>query len=136
MSALAGAAAAGLAPQFYLRETHAAPAASSVAQTVVLRQLANLYVRALPLRRFSALRAVQLYFALVEALVLRSTNDRRVWRTLLLCLLIADVGHLWSCAPLALFTDVGAWNAMAWGNIGFVYAGATMRLSYLLGNAA
>jgi hypothetical protein len=70
----------------------------------------------------------------VEALVLRSTSSRRVWKTLLLCLLIADVGHLRSVAPLGveIYYRFDRWNAMAWGNVGFVYAGATMRVLFLL----
>lgn len=86
---------------------------------VALYQLANLY----------------LLFALNEGIVLRAArNSRSVWKAVLFCLLVADLGHLWS---VNLFWEVGVywrfweWNAMAWGGIGFVYAGASMRVMYL-----
>lgn len=75
------------------------------------------------------------FFALNEALVLRSTADLRVWRTVLLVLLIADLGHLFSMSELgpSIYWDVMAWNASDWGNVPFVYLGMTMRVSFLLG---
>ena len=91
----------------------------SVPESVVLTQLANLYF----------------VFALNEALVLRATNNLRVWRTLLLGLLIADFGHLYSVngVGLAVYYRFWEWNSMYWGNLGFVYIGATMRTAFLLG---
>ena len=98
----------------------------SSTHSVILSQLANLY----------------LLFALNEGLVLRATNDRRVWRTLLFGLLVADLGHLWSCRAVAGLADSGdwslywqawRWNRMYWGNLGFVYLGATMRACFLMG---
>ncbi|OCK80753.1 hypothetical protein K432DRAFT_416495 [Lepidopterella palustris CBS 459.81] len=87
--------------------------------TVVLSQLANLY----------------LLFAINEALVLRSTRDLRVWNTLLSGLLLADFGHLYSLAPLGLdiYWKIWTWNAMDWGNVGFVYLGAASRILFLCG---
>ena len=84
-----------------------------------MRQLANLYFA----------------FTLNEALVLRATTDIRVWKTLLLGLLVADFGHLYSCFPLgtSYYYDFQNWNAIAWGNIAFVYCGATLRTCFLLG---
>lgn len=89
------------------------------ATVVALRGLGNLY----------------LAFALSEALVLRATSDMKVWRMFLLVLLIADFGHLYSCLPLGLevYYDVMKWNAIDFGNIGFVYAGATIRACFLAG---
>lgn len=86
---------------------------------IALRQLGNLY----------------LAFALSEALVLRSTADLRVWRHFLLVLLIADFGHLYTCLPLGtrIYYDVLRWNAIDWGNLGFVYCGASIRMSFLAG---
>lgn len=124
LSAIVGAWYAHLLPHTYLALTHAgsAPPASAPVPTstaVVLSQLANLY----------------LLFALNEALVLRCTSDLRVWRTLLLGLLVADLGHLYSVRRLgpATYWQLSAWNAMTWGNVGFVYAGAAMRVSFLSG---
>ena len=108
-------------PKYYLQETHRPSSALTVpvGTEVALRQLGNLY----------------LAFTLNEALVLRATNDLKVWRTLLAGLLVADLGHVLACAPLGVeyFWDVMSWNPMAWGNIGFVYCGATLRTCFLLG---
>jgi hypothetical protein len=109
-------------PKTYLDMTRATPAADlnapSVAALVALRQLGNLY----------------LAFAINEAVVLRATNDRRVWQSLLLGLLIADFGHLYSLYPLGLdiYYAVMKWGPMEWGNIAFVYCGATARLCFLM----
>lgn len=87
-------------------------------ESIVLYQLANLYF----------------VFALNEALVLRMTTDRRVWAVFLLGLLIADFGHLASVQAVGwdIYYRVDLWNAMYWGNLGFVYVGALMRSSFLL----
>jgi hypothetical protein len=109
-------------PKTYLDMTRATPTADvsapSVAALVALRQLGNLY----------------LAFAINEAVVLRATNDRRVWQALLLGLLIADFGHLYSLYPLGLdiYYGVMKWSPMDWGNIAFVYCGATARICFLM----
>ena len=88
-------------------------------ESIVLTQLANLYF----------------VFALNEALVLRSTNDIHVWKVFLLGLFIADFGHLYSVHTVGMhiYWRCWEWNAMHWGNVGFVYIGATMRAAFLLG---
>lgn len=123
ISALIGALYASVYPDTYLDLTHAISASGTnipISTRIVLSQLSNLY----------------LLFALNEALVLRSTSDLRVWRTLLFCLLVADLGHLYSVRSLGtrIFWDFLHWNAIDWGNIGFVYLGAAMRISFLLGH--
>ncbi|KAI9659060.1 MAG: hypothetical protein M1821_002020 [Bathelium mastoideum] len=126
VSTVVGAYYAHLQPNTYLALTHSASAPPITAgllpplgTKIVLSQLANLY----------------LAFALNEALVLRSTYDIRVWRTLLLGLLIADFGHLYSVSPLgsSIYWQPQRWNAIDWGNLGFVYVGALTRISFLLG---
>lgn len=122
LASLLGAYYALYEPQEYLRLTHAssAPTVSiPLSTTIVLSQLSNLY----------------LLFAINEALVLRATSDINVWRTLLLGLLIADLGHLYSVHPLGLqvYWDILRWNAIDWGNVAFVYAGASMRICFLAG---
>ncbi|KAK6388319.1 hypothetical protein LTR65_007997 [Meristemomyces frigidus] len=97
-----------------------APIPVTPRESIVLLQLANLY----------------LVFALTEALVLRAAPDNpRVWRTLLLGLLIADFGHLYSVHALgwAFYYRFWAWNSIHWGNLGFVYVGASLRMAFLLG---
>jgi len=124
LSAVFGAYWAHFLPATYIQLTHAASAPASdalvpLSTRIVLSQLANLYF----------------LFTLNEALVLRSTDDIRVWRTLLFGLLVADFGHLYSVYPLGIdiYWSVSKWNAIDWGNIAFVYAGALTRISFLLG---
>jgi hypothetical protein len=111
-------------PLTYLQLTHSFSAPSSTANLplatqVSLSQLANLY----------------LLFAFNEGLVLRSTQNLKVWKTLLAGLLLADIGHLWTVYPLGseIYYRFWNWNAIDWGNIGFVYLGALTRLSFLAG---
>ncbi|KAJ7509608.1 hypothetical protein B0H11DRAFT_1253225 [Mycena galericulata] len=124
VSALVGAYYAAFRPREYL-DLLSLPGASrlppslTTQNTMVLLQLANLY----------------LLFALNEHLVLSSTTSLKTWRRLLFGLLVADFGHLISMAPLGadVFWRVGDWNAMVWGSVGFVYAGASMRMAFLAG---
>lgn len=120
MSALVGAYYSANESQTYLELSHAPTAPTDgipTSTTIVLNQLSNLYF----------------LFALNEAFVLRATKDVKVWCALLFCLLIADVGHLFSVRALGrqIYWDVASWNAIDWGNIGFVYLGAVMRISFL-----
>lgn len=126
VSALVGAYYAHFGQQRYLELTDAASSPTTTdggdiprGTTIVLSQLANLY----------------LLFALNEALVLRSTGDLRVWRTVLAVLLLADLGHLWTVRPLswAVYWRADRWNAIDWGNVPFVYLGASMRVAFLAG---
>lgn len=120
--ALIGACCAYFQPQTYLDLTHhpSSPQLGIPKSTqIILGQLANLYT----------------LFAINEALVLRSTADLKVWRTVIICLLLADLGHLYSVRVLGnwIYWDVMKWNAMDWGNVGFVYVGAIVRVSFLAG---
>lgn len=123
VATLVGAFYAWFMPSTYLQLIDASSAPGvfglPLATNVVARQLGNMY----------------LAFAFNEAVVLRSTNDLRVWKALLLGLLIADFGHLFSCYPLGLrlYYDVLNWNAIDFGNIGFVYIGALTRICFLSG---
>ncbi|KAK2032483.1 hypothetical protein LX32DRAFT_649934 [Colletotrichum zoysiae] len=121
ISALVGAYYAHVRPDDYLQLTHAASKPDVVPQgtSIVLSQLANLY----------------LLFALNEALVLRSTSDLRVWKTVLFVLLVADIGHLYTVRSLGpeVYYNFTKWNAIDWGNVPFVYLGASMRIAFLAG---
>jgi hypothetical protein len=120
---LVGAVSAWFMPDLYLQMTDSSTALGildlPLATKIALRQLGNLYFA----------------FALGEALVLRSTTDLRVWRSFLLVLLIADIGHMYTCLPLGIgiYYNLGNWNAIDWGNLGFVYCGATTRICFLAG---
>lgn len=124
LSAFAGAYYAAFRPDDYLKDLSLPggimePTFLTTQNRMVLLQLANLY----------------LLFTLNEHLVLSSTNSLKTWRRLLFGLLVADFGHLYSMAPLGIdvFWRVGDWNAMVWGSVGFVYVGASMRMSFLAG---
>jgi hypothetical protein len=87
LSTILGAYYAYFQPHLYLSLSHSpsagvpAPHATvPLATRLALAQLANLY----------------LLFALNEGLVLRVTRSKAVWRTLLIGLLVADLGHLWT----------------------------------------
>lgn len=122
LSIAAGAVQACFFQSAYLSLTHAATAPSvvPVSTSIVLTQLANLY----------------LGLALTEALVLRVTAEYAVWKALIIVLLIADVGHLYSVLPLGFsraFLQYWNWNAIDWGNVGWVYFLALTRLCMLFG---
>ncbi|KAJ4399639.1 hypothetical protein N0V91_009291 [Didymella pomorum] len=122
ISILAGAVQAYCFQSAYLSLTHAssAPSVVPVSTSIVLTQLANLY----------------LGLALTEALILRVTSEYSVWRALITVLLIADVGHLYSVLPLGFsraFLQWWNWNAIDWGNVGWVYFLALTRICMLLG---
>ncbi|KAK5636620.1 hypothetical protein RRF57_012332 [Xylaria bambusicola] len=121
IAALAGAFYAHFRQDDYLRMTHSssAPSAIPLGTSIVMSQLANLY----------------LLFALNEALVLRCTSDTTVWKVVLLVLLVADFGHLLSVSGHGswVYWDFTRWNAIDWGNVPFVYLGASMRIAFLSG---
>ncbi|KAK4202149.1 hypothetical protein QBC40DRAFT_45979 [Triangularia verruculosa] len=121
ISALVGAYYALFDQETYLQLTHAASAVTPIptSTSIVLAQLGNLYF----------------FFAINEALVLRSTSDIFVWKTVLFCLLVGDLGHLYTVNQLGvrIYWDIFNWNAIDIGNIPFVYLGATMRIAFLAG---
>lgn len=76
-----------------------------------------------------------LFVAVIESTVLRATNDLKVWRAVIVGLLIADLGHVLSVKEEGweVYYKVGRWNEMDWGNLGFVYFAAAVRVMFLLG---
>ena len=125
ISAIGGAIYAGLFSKPYLQDLRLTNIPLSPETALALPVLMTLY----------QLSNLYLLFALNEHLVLSSTDNVRTWKCLLFGLLVADFGHLLSLAPLGadVYWRVWDWNAMMWGNVGFVYLGATIRVSFLLG---
>lgn len=122
VSILVGAVFAHSLQSTYLTLTHPTSAPGSsvpVATSIVMTQLANLY----------------LGLMILEASVLRATAESKVWRTFIIGLLVADVGHLYSVAPAGswMYWQYWRWNAIDWGNVGFVYFLAVTRICMLLG---
>jgi hypothetical protein len=125
ISALAGSFYAGR-PQEYLSmltlgksAISLTPATFSPQVDIAMYQLSNLY----------------LLFAVNEHLVLKHSRSLDTWRALLFGLLIADFGHLATYLSLGMdvYWKFWEWNAMMWGGVGFVYAGAFIRILFLLG---
>ena len=120
---LVGATYAWFMPETYLQMIDASSAPGilglPVATHIAVRQLGSLY----------------LAFALSEVLVLQSTTDLRVWRNFMIVLLIWDFGHLYTYLPLGTgnYYGVQKWNAVDWGNFGFLYCGASIRMCFLSG---
>ncbi|KAI1494798.1 hypothetical protein F5X96DRAFT_665483 [Biscogniauxia mediterranea] len=90
----------------------------------------------------SQLAAQYLLAALAEALVLRSTGDLAVWRTLVAALLAADFARLYALAPGTgtgssgwdIYWDARAWGALAWwACVPLVYVCALARVAFLCG---
>ncbi|KAK3903182.1 NADP-dependent alcohol dehydrogenase [Staphylotrichum tortipilum] len=98
----------------YLNLSHgsSAPTTIPLGTSIVMSQLGNMYFA----------------LALSEALVLRSTSDLRVWKAVIISLLVADVGHLYTVRVLGpqIFWSVSEWNAIDWGNIGYYLTALTM----------
>ncbi|CAO2653320.1 Nn.00g027310.m01.CDS01 [Neocucurbitaria sp. VM-36] len=122
ISILTGAIYAHCFPSIYLDLTHAASAPGTtipVSTSIIMTQLANLY----------------LGLAILEATVLRSTSDTKVWSTFIIGLLIADLGHLYSVRAVGgdIYWSWWRWNAIDWGNVPFVYFLAVTRICMLLG---
>lgn len=68
--------------------------------------------------------------------VLHATNEPKVARNYLIACAIADVGHLYATylgMGWDAYIDVGAWNALTWGNIGATGFLLVNRLFYFAG---
>ncbi|KAK9385506.1 hypothetical protein V1515DRAFT_607641 [Lipomyces mesembrius] len=76
------------------------------------------------------------FFAFNEAVVLRCTNDLRVWKALLSTCLLSDVGHLYAnfiVAEPTVFWNPWSWGSDEWGNLGTLWLGALLRVAFLWG---
>lgn len=85
---------------------------------------------------FDQLAATYFLFAFNEAVVLRSTHDLRVWKTIILGILICDLIHLYG-SYCALGPEV-FWNPLLWRwydavNLGMLWGPGGLRLAFLLG---
>jgi hypothetical protein len=81
------------------------------------------------------LAAAYVFFAVIEGLVLRTTNDIQVWRTIIFALLVCDIGHL--CAT---WTEMGrqdmlspwSWRAIDGVTMFTFVAPFMLRVAFLL----
>ncbi|KLO17221.1 hypothetical protein SCHPADRAFT_177925 [Schizopora paradoxa] len=111
-------------PSQYLSLLSADP--SSVAEptvevTMSLYQLSNLFF----------------CLSLTEIILLPVTESIQVWKRLMLCFFIADIGHLATAFPgplgVSVLWKVTQWNAMCWVGIGLVYVLMVARLCLIFG---
>ncbi len=85
---------------------------------------------------YDMLAATYVLFAFNEAVLLRLTDDLRIWRTVLIGILLCDSIHLYgSCAALG--SDV-FWNPLAWRwedtvNLGSLWGQGALRVAFLCG---
>lgn len=81
--------------------------------------------------------ALYLFFTLAEALVLRVTNDRKVWKALLLSMLGSDLVYvvgLWKASGgSGEWVRPWMWDGVGWGNYGTTWWALGMRLAFLGG---
>ncbi|KAI0011377.1 hypothetical protein F4779DRAFT_573469 [Xylariaceae sp. FL0662B] len=73
---------------------------------------------------------------LVGVAVLYTTTELKVVRNYLIALWLADLSHIGlTCWALGYegTLDVGSWNAVTWGNVGFTGFLCLTRTAYLLG---
>lgn len=68
---------------------------------------------------YTQLAGAWLMFAFIEAVVLRSFDDLRLWRLLCVAMLPSDVAFAYSAAQAvggwAAYFDVGSWTREDWG---------------------
>ncbi|KAF4466084.1 hypothetical protein FALBO_7060 [Fusarium albosuccineum] len=85
---------------------------------------------------YDQLGATYTLFAFNEAVVLRITKDIRVWKAILIGILICDAMHLygsWVALGGAIFWDPRAWRAEEWVNLGTLWGQAAVRVAFVAG---
>ncbi|KAF2266321.1 hypothetical protein CC78DRAFT_154335 [Lojkania enalia] len=84
---------------------------------------------------YDQLAATYILFAFNEAIVLRTTKDLRVWRTIILGILVCDVLHLYAAWRVlgVSFWDPRDWRVEEWTNFGLLYGPGVIRVMFLLG---
>ncbi|RJE21578.1 hypothetical protein PHISCL_06098, partial [Aspergillus sclerotialis] len=73
---------------------------------------------------------------LLGVAVCYTTSEPKVVRNYLVCLAIADVGHIYyvyKALGWDAFADVGSWNVLTWGNVGITGFLFLNRVAYFLG---
>jgi len=78
---------------------------------------------------------MMLFWAYVVGVVLRATDDIKIWKLVVGASLVGDFLHLASFIPFGweVYTAFGTWGQSEWGNIFLTYVGATFRAAFLLG---
>ncbi|RGP76869.1 hypothetical protein FLONG3_4952 [Fusarium longipes] len=84
---------------------------------------------------YDQLAATYALFAYNEAILLRVTNDLRVWRAVVIGILLCDALHMYaSWAALgSVFWSPGVWRWEDWVNLGSLWGQAAVRVAFLAG---
>lgn len=85
---------------------------------------------------YDQLSATYTLFAFNEAVLLRVTKDLRVWKALLVGILVCDAIHLygsWAALGGDVFWDVRSWRAEDWANLGSLWGQGAFRVAFLAG---
>ncbi|PTB41830.1 hypothetical protein M441DRAFT_46939 [Trichoderma asperellum CBS 433.97] len=85
---------------------------------------------------YDQLFATYTLFAFNEAVILRITKDLRVWKALLVGILVCDAIHLygsWAALGGAVFWDIRSWRPEDWANLGSLWGQAAVRVAFLAG---
>ena len=85
---------------------------------------------------YDQLAAHLLFFAWSQAVVLRSTDDTRVWKTVLFGMFLCDVLHLYGSYKVLgseIFLDLRTWRWEEWVNFLMLYGPGSLRLAYCVG---
>lgn len=82
---------------------------------------------------YDQLAAHLLFFAWAQAIVLRSTSDIYVWKTLLFGMALCDVLHLWASYGILgpeVFFNPAKWRWEEWVNFVMLYGPGGLRLAF------
>ncbi|KAL6712734.1 hypothetical protein ACLMJK_009672 [Lecanora helva] len=85
---------------------------------------------------YEQLAAHLLFFAWSQAIVLRSTNDTRVWKAILFGMFLCDVIHLFASYRILgaeVFMNPTKWRWEEWVNFVMLYGPGSLRLAFCAG---
>lgn len=84
---------------------------------------------------YDQLAATYFLFAFNEAIVLRLSSDLRVWKAMVLGILLCDIIHLygsWSALGTEVFVSPWLWRPEDAVNLSMLYVPGAMRIAFLL----
>ncbi|KAH6976614.1 hypothetical protein EDB80DRAFT_546321, partial [Ilyonectria destructans] len=85
---------------------------------------------------YDQLAATYILFAFNEAIILRTRNDLRVWRGILIGILVCDAIHLygsWAALSGTVFWYPCTWRPEDWVNLVSLWGQAAVRLAFVAG---
>lgn len=85
---------------------------------------------------YDQVAALYTLFAFNEAVLLRLTNDIRVWKSILVGIFVCDILHLyasWTSLGNDVFWNPLAWRVEDWANLGALWGLGVVRVAFLAG---